>query len=263
MDSHRLWAVLANPADAVREEDFVAKYTGLHKRVATTSTQTRVRLMRMNDEQLLPNRAAGAHHTYLALYEGAVGDFPSAGAVIPGLSASDDDPVWSWVDQADLCVFVGDRIFDTTVPTRLPEGVPPFEYIGPTGGKPGIFFALSNPTSPDVEDEYNRWYDTTHTPDTLMQPGMRRGSRYRRAADLPVTGSDYREQRYLAKYEVDDVAKIPGARDAVTWMATVSVDFRSVTFDGNSVRGFTFYTVSDFGEEDRPATDVHGVHAER
>jgi hypothetical protein len=258
MVGHRLWAVLANPADGIGRDTFVGKYAELHERVAAGAPRTHVRLLQMTGEQLLPNRAAGAHHAYLALYEGPVEEFPSAGVAVPGVSASAADAVWSWVDRADLCVFAGDRIFDTTVPTRLPEGVPPFEYRGPTGGGPGIFWALSNPVSPDVEEEYNRWYDTTHTPDTLMQPGMVRGSRYRRPADVAVTGSDYREQRYLAKYEIDDVAKIPGAREAVEWMAGVSADFRSVTFDGSSVRGFTFYTVGEFGAADRPSDPAQG-----
>ncbi|MGH3493252.1 MAG: hypothetical protein ACRDRL_19375, partial [Sciscionella sp.] len=160
-----------------------------------------------------------------------------------------------WLDSADLCVYVGDLVFDTVQPTALPEGVPQFEYRGPTGGAPGIFWALSHPTAPEVEDLYNQWYDTTHTPDTLMQPGMTRGSRYRRAEDIPVVGTDYTAQRYLAKYEIDDTAKIPGARDAVEWMATVSLDFRSVHFDGGSVRGFTFATVAEFGRATAPPVE--------
>jgi hypothetical protein len=258
MAGHRLWAVLSNPVDGIGGDTFVARYAELHGRVAARAPGTHVRLLQMTGEQLLPNRAAGAHHAYMALYEGPAGEFPSAGIAVPGVSASDVDDAWSWVDRTDLCVFSGDRILDTTIPTRLPQSVSPFEYRGPTGGAPGIFWALSNPVSPDVEEEYNRWYDTTHTPDTLMQPGMVRGSRYRRAADVPVTGTDYREQRYLAKYEIDDVAKIPGAREAVEWMAGVSADFRSVTFDGSSVRGFTFYTVGEFGVADQPSDLAHG-----
>lgn len=252
MGDQRLWAVLSNPAEGTSPDEFAARYAELHERAAAAAPRTRLRLLRMTDEQLLPNRAAGAHHAYLALYEGPAAEFPPAGVEIPGVNAPDGAAVWTWADRSDLCVFVGNRIFDTTIPTQLPEGTPPFEYTGPTGGAPGIFWALSNPVSPDVEDEYNRWYDSTHTPDTLMQPGMVRGSRYRRAREVPVTGTDYREQRYLAKYEIDDVAKIPGAREAVEWMATVSVDFRSVTFDGSSVRGFTFATVSEFGQADPP-----------
>jgi hypothetical protein len=259
MDGQRLWAVLSNPASGIGHDAFVAKYAELHEHAAVRAPRTRVRLLRMTAEQLLPNRAAGAHHEYMALYEGPAEEFPPADVAIPGVRAPGSAEVWNWVDRSDLCVFVGDRIFDTTVPTQLPDGVPPFEYAGPTGGRPGIFWALSNPVSLEVEDEFNRWYDTTHTPDTLMQPGMVRGSRYRRAADVPVTGSDYREQRYLAKYEIDDVVKIPGMREAVEWMATVSVDFRSVTFDGSSVRGFTFYTVSEFGAADRPSDVAQGA----
>jgi hypothetical protein len=261
MDGHRLWAVLSNPAGGVSPGEFVDAYAELHGRVAAAAPRTRIRLLRMTSEQLLPNRAAGAHHEYIALYEGPAGEFPPADIAIPGVSMPGDAAVLGWVDHSDLCVFAGDRIFDTSVPTKLPEGVPTFEYTGPTGGGPGVFWALSSPVSPQVEDEYNRWYDTTHTPDTLMQPGMVRGSRYRRAADVPVLGSDYREQRYLAKYEIDDVAKIPGAREAVEWMAGVSADFRSVTFDGSSVRGFTFYTVSEFGEADQPADAGQGQGA--
>lgn len=252
MDDHQLWAVLSNPAAGTGAGEFEAKYADLNAQIAAAAPRTHIRLLKMTSEQLLPNRAAGAHHTYLALYEGPAAEFPPAGVAVPGVNAPDDSSAWSWLDRSDLCVFAGIRILDTTVPTQLPEGTPGFEYTGPTGGAPGIFWALSNPVNPDMEDEYNRWYDTTHTPDTLMQPGMVRGSRYRRAAGVPVTGTDYREQRYLAKYEIDDVAKIPGAREAVEWMATVSVDFRSVAFDGSSVRGFTFATVSEHGRPDEP-----------
>jgi hypothetical protein len=249
VNEQRIWAVLSSPASGVSAEDFVTRYQVLHDRLAEAAPGAHIRLLRMNDEQLLPNRAAGAHHGYIALYEAAPGEFPPPGIDVPGVAG----PVPGWIDEADLCVFAGDRIFDTTIPTTLPEGVPGYKYEAPAPGGPGVFWALSNPVSPDVEDKYNRWYDSTHSPDTLMQPGMVRARRYRRAADVPVTGSDYREQRYLAMYEVDDIAKISAARDSVEWMAQVSVDFRSVHFDGNSVRGFTFATLTEHGEADKSA----------
>jgi hypothetical protein len=248
----RLWAVLINPAEGRDAADLEQWYDKVHARSAPALPRTRLRLLRMTEEQLLPNRAAGAHHSHLALYEGPVDAFPAGVSGLPGLTADVTDDCWEWVDRASLCRYVGDRIFDTVWATTLPAGAQPFVYDGPVGDPPGIFFALSDPTGEEVEDEYNRWYSATHTPDTLLQPGMVRGSRYRRASDVPALGDDYQVQRYLAKYEIDDVAKIPGARQAVEWMQTVSVDFRSVTFDGASVRGFTFVEVSDIRPTERP-----------
>ncbi len=44
--------------------------------------------------------------------------------------------------------------------------------------RPGIFLVLSRPTSPEQEDEFNRWYDEHHVPDALLLPGFVSGRRF-------------------------------------------------------------------------------------
>ena len=36
----------------------------------------------------------------------------------------------------------------------------------------GVFLALSNPMSEDVEAEFNKWYDEVHAPEVLRIPGV-------------------------------------------------------------------------------------------
>lgn len=67
----------------------------------------------------------------------------------------------------------------------------------------GVFLALSNPVSEDVEGDFNRWYDEVHAREVLALPGVRSFRRFRLAADQVVPGPDAERFRYLAIYEVD------------------------------------------------------------
>jgi hypothetical protein len=66
----------------------------------------------------------------------------------------------------------------------------------------GIFLALSNATSDDVEAEFNQWYTDVHAQQVLALPGVRSARRFRLAPAQVVPG-DEDQRRYLALYEVD------------------------------------------------------------
>jgi hypothetical protein len=63
------------------------------------------------------------------------------------------------------------------------------------------FVVLSNPASPEVEDEYNDWYDNVHLRDVVDIPGFVSAQRFewtaRRADDVAP------DHKYLAIYEID------------------------------------------------------------
>ena len=44
-----------------------------------------------------------------------------------------------------------------------------------------VMIAMSNPSDPSAEEEFNRWYDEEHIPDVLRVGGIRRAVRYRLA----------------------------------------------------------------------------------
>jgi hypothetical protein len=49
---------------------------------------------------------------------------------------------------------------------------------------------------PEHEEEFNRWYDEKHLPESIACPGFRIGARYR--------SSDDKERKYTTLYIVDD-----------------------------------------------------------
>jgi hypothetical protein len=76
----------------------------------------------------------------------------------------------------------------------------------------GIFLALANPVSDDVEGDFNQWYDASHAREVLALPGVRSCTRYRLAGTQVMPGDDAMGYRYLALYEVevdnwDDLSK--------------------------------------------------------
>jgi hypothetical protein len=62
-----------------------------------------------------------------------------------------------------------------------------------------IMAVFTNPASPDVEDEYNTWYDEVHLKELMAVPGVVGARRYR----LREGGPSPSEHRYLALYELD------------------------------------------------------------
>jgi hypothetical protein len=63
-----------------------------------------------------------------------------------------------------------------------------------------IIAAFSNPASPEVEDEFNTWYDQVHLQEILGIPGVTAGTRYRLADGANPFPQPH---RYLAIYQLD------------------------------------------------------------
>jgi len=66
----------------------------------------------------------------------------------------------------------------------------------------GVFVALSNAVSDEVDAEFNAWYDGVHAPEVLRIPGVRSCRRFRLAPEQ-VMPPEPTTRRYLAVYEVD------------------------------------------------------------
>ncbi|MEX2254831.1 MAG: hypothetical protein WEC34_05290 [Acidimicrobiia bacterium] len=67
----------------------------------------------------------------------------------------------------------------------------------------GIFLALSNPTSDDVHDEFNQWYDDVHAKEVLALDGVNSCRRFKLASSQIMPGDDAAGRQYLALYEVE------------------------------------------------------------
>lgn len=68
----------------------------------------------------------------------------------------------------------------------------------------GILVAMTNPVSPEREDEFNHWYNDVHGSEVLGLAGFASLTRYRAHAQAVPPGAEPKF-RYLALYEVDDV----------------------------------------------------------
>jgi hypothetical protein len=62
-----------------------------------------------------------------------------------------------------------------------------------------LYVVHSRPSSPEREEEYNKWYDEVHLPDVRAVPGIVGASRYKLAGD-PSTSA---LPEYLAIYDID------------------------------------------------------------
>jgi hypothetical protein len=73
----------------------------------------------------------------------------------------------------------------------------------------GVLVVYTNPVSPELETDFNDWYDQVHLPEVLSVAGFTSATRYR-LADVQMPGSAAaaaaQRHRYLAIYEVDDLA---------------------------------------------------------
>jgi hypothetical protein len=67
-----------------------------------------------------------------------------------------------------------------------------------------LYYVIAVDIDPELEDEFNEWYDTVHLPHAVACPGFVDGRRFR----VEPADSD-RYPRYVAVYEVE-------SRDAVT-----------------------------------------------
>lgn len=79
-----------------------------------------------------------------------------------------------------------------------------------------VVVVLSNPISPDREDDFNDWYTKAHLPDVLAIDGMVASTRYRLSEAQSLPGPA--PYRYLALHEIADEvevdAVVAGLREA-------------------------------------------------
>ena len=72
---------------------------------------------------------------------------------------------------------------------------------------PNCLLVVTAEVDPEVEAEWNRWYDDVHVPDVLACPGVRGGRRYVSAGDVSESdhGKTERSSRriYTTIYELD------------------------------------------------------------
>jgi hypothetical protein len=68
----------------------------------------------------------------------------------------------------------------------------------------GKLVVLSNPTSNDQEEAYNRWYNDIHAAEVVALDGFRSMTRFRVVHQVAPAGAKP-THRYLAIYELDDV----------------------------------------------------------
>lgn len=123
--------------------------------------------------------------------------------------------------------------------------------------KKGIFLVLSHPKSPAEEAAFNKWYEESHVPDTLLLPGMVSGRRFKVAKQqlLPGKATDPGFE-YLAIYEMDDIDKVPDAQALLPKLAAVSREFMSPAIDSDRTRAFIF---EEIFETDQPTKLPDGV----
>lgn len=67
----------------------------------------------------------------------------------------------------------------------------------------GLFIALANATSADVEGDFNEWYDAVHAREVLALPGVKSCVRYKLAPVQIMPGDDAMGRHYLAVYELE------------------------------------------------------------
>jgi hypothetical protein len=74
-------------------------------------------------------------------------------------------------------------------------------------GFPGLLLIVTAEVAPEVEAEWNRWYDEVHLPDALKCPGVKRGQRYVSIGAISETIEGRREKLekriYTTVYELD------------------------------------------------------------
>jgi hypothetical protein len=77
---------------------------------------------------------------------------------------------------------------------------------------PKYLLIVTAEIDPQVEAEWNRWYDEVHLPDALKCPGVLRGQRYVSTGDIFETNLGKRETAarriYTTVYELDSPAAI-------------------------------------------------------
>jgi len=61
----------------------------------------------------------------------------------------------------------------------------------------------SSPSSPDREDDYNKWYNEIHLPEVCAIPGILSAVRFRMSEEQMAPGVTVSDHQYMAIYEID------------------------------------------------------------
>ncbi|MDB5864543.1 MAG: hypothetical protein JWO70_2349 [Betaproteobacteria bacterium] len=92
----------------------------------------------------------------------------------------------------------------------------------------GILFSQMEPP-PDIEADFNDWYETEHIPARLALPGFSAAVRY---------AEREKARRYLAIYEIDDLAVL----ESPAYQVLKTRPSERTAFMLKNVKGFTRYT---------------------
>jgi len=80
---------------------------------------------------------------------------------------------------------------------------------------------VASQSSPEKEDEYNRWYTEVHLPLLFGYRGVKKASRYRR------TGDDDKSGKYLAIYEFESEEALEAFPESPEFKAAIQ-DFENM-----------------------------------
>jgi hypothetical protein len=179
---HLLTVFADIPSDI--EDDFNNWYNTQHipERLAIPGFQSAARYVSLGPEPLTPRLrdACKATPKYLALYE------------LEDASVLETPAYTALRDKADD--------WDRRIMPKLQvEARTVYEHILSCGEAPEthapILFTARIDVSPEIEDEFNQWYDHDHLPNLGAVPGVHSARRYRKLSGAGAT--------YLAVYEMD------------------------------------------------------------
>lgn len=97
-----------------------------------------------------------------------------------------------------------------------------------------IMAVFSNPTSPEVDEEFNRWYSDVHVKDLIARPGITSARRYKVSEAMHGAGA---EHRYIALYEIE------GSPDAVLGALGTGDNEISPTLDAAGSKVFIWHEI--------------------
>lgn len=190
---------VTDPVHPSREADYHAWYNEVQIPPFLEMPEiSRVDRYRASSAKMSPELPPPAPHGYLALYHIDTPD-------LEGLSAFADRQYAAYQRGA-----VGNRSPRSDAYDQQTSRAIYYAQIGPRRGEaptptPSVLMVYTEPASPDLEDEFNRWYSEEHLPDVVSVPGFCAATRYR-LTDLNV-GRQFKPwivpRRYLAIYELD------------------------------------------------------------